>query len=223
MSELDEACLSLEGLEALRLADHEGLSQERAALRMDVSRQTFGRILARARQTVAQTLVQGLALKIEGGHYEVGTSSEADPAPCTVKPADFLSPPTIQEDSMEITKLAISSEGPTPQDIVDPRFGRAVGFIIYDTQTDDYTYRENGMAMTMAQGAGIQTAENIVKAGVQAVLTGSVGPKAFAVLEAAGVQVGLNFENLKVEQVYDRFKQGKVQWSKQPNKEDYGR
>jgi len=223
MTELEEACLSLEGLEALRLSDYEGLSQEQAALRMDVSRQTFGRILALARQTVAQTLVRGLALKIEGGHYEVGTSSGAGPAPCTVQPADFSSPKTTQEDSMEITKLAISSEGPTPQDMVDPRFGRAVGFIIYDAKTGDYSYRENGMAMTMAQGAGIQTAENMVKAGVQAVLTGYVGPKAFAVLNAAGVQVGLNFENQTVEQVYDRFKQGKVQWSKEPNKEDYGR
>lgn len=223
MSELDEACLSLEGLEALRLADCEGLNQLQAAQHMEVSRPTFGRILAEARQTVAQALVNGLALKIDGGHYEIGSKFKKDPAPQAIPQADSASPNDLQEDFMEITKVAISSEGPTPQDLVDSRFGRAVGFIIYDTKSGSYTYNENGMAMTMAQGAGIQTAENIVKAGVQAVLTGYVGPKAFAVLEAAGVKIGLNFENLPVEKAFDRFKEGKVQWSNQPNNEDYSR
>lgn len=53
--------------EAIRLADYEGLYHEAAAERMGVSRPTFGRILESARRKLATVLVQGLALKIEGG------------------------------------------------------------------------------------------------------------------------------------------------------------
>lgn len=58
--------LSLAELEALRLSDHERLPQLRAAARMGVSRQTFGRILGGARRRVAEALVLGKALRIEG-------------------------------------------------------------------------------------------------------------------------------------------------------------
>jgi predicted DNA-binding protein (UPF0251 family) len=57
--EIQAVRLSLEGLEALRLADLEGLRQEQAAARMGVSRQTFGRVLAEARRSLAQTVVFG--------------------------------------------------------------------------------------------------------------------------------------------------------------------
>jgi len=66
---LEETTLTVEGLEALRLSDVEGLDQDAAALRMGISRQTFGRILARARKTVTTAIVHGMGLRIEGGHY----------------------------------------------------------------------------------------------------------------------------------------------------------
>jgi predicted DNA-binding protein (UPF0251 family) len=61
--------LSVEGLEAIRLSDFEGLDQETAAKMMEVSRQTYGRILSEARNIVAEALVTGKFLKIRGGHY----------------------------------------------------------------------------------------------------------------------------------------------------------
>ena len=67
----EEVFLPLEGLEAIRLSDYEGFSQEEAAERMNVSRQTFGRILIDARKTVAETLVLGKVLRIKGGHFEM--------------------------------------------------------------------------------------------------------------------------------------------------------
>ena len=63
--------LSVEGLEAIRLSDFEGLDQETAANLMQVSRQTYGRILSRARSIVGEALVTGKALKVEGGTYEL--------------------------------------------------------------------------------------------------------------------------------------------------------
>ena len=63
--------LSVEGLEAIRLTDFEGLDQETAAGIMQVSRQTYGRILGEARHLVSEALVTGKALIIEGGTYEM--------------------------------------------------------------------------------------------------------------------------------------------------------
>ena len=67
---LEEVVLEVDELEALRLSDLEGLYQEDAAARMKVSRATFGRIVESARRKVADALVAGKALRIEGGAYE---------------------------------------------------------------------------------------------------------------------------------------------------------
>ena len=64
-----EATLSVEGMEALRLSDHEGMDQDGAAALMGVSRQTYGRILAEARGIVAHALITGKVLRVSGGNY----------------------------------------------------------------------------------------------------------------------------------------------------------
>jgi uncharacterized protein len=64
-----EAILSLEEFEAIRHIDYEGLDQSQAAEIMDVSRQTFGRILRSARYNFTSALVNGYRLKVEGGCY----------------------------------------------------------------------------------------------------------------------------------------------------------
>lgn len=61
--------LPLEGLEALRLSDIEGLDQETAAAHMGISRQTYGRVLTAARRVVAEALVYNLRIEIGGGSY----------------------------------------------------------------------------------------------------------------------------------------------------------
>jgi uncharacterized protein len=63
--QLEEVLLSLDELEAVRLADHAGLYHEEAAGRMSVSRATFGRILDSARSKIADALINGKALKID--------------------------------------------------------------------------------------------------------------------------------------------------------------
>jgi predicted DNA-binding protein (UPF0251 family) len=67
LRELDEVVLMFDEIEALRLADAEGLYQEEIAEQMKVSRATVGRILAAARKKTAEALVQGKAIRIEGG------------------------------------------------------------------------------------------------------------------------------------------------------------
>ena len=68
-SEFDENILKLEELEAIRLKDLEGLEQEECAERMQVSRPTFQRILLVAREKVADSLINGKAIRIEGGNF----------------------------------------------------------------------------------------------------------------------------------------------------------
>ena len=70
--ELTEVLLPVEGLEALRLVDLEGMDQETAAAGMGVSRPTFSRILTAARRVVSEALVHGMALRVEGGNFVVG-------------------------------------------------------------------------------------------------------------------------------------------------------
>ena len=66
---LDDITLTIEGLEAIRLCDYEGFEQQAAAERMEISRPTLGRVLAEARAIVAEALVRGKRLRIEGGDY----------------------------------------------------------------------------------------------------------------------------------------------------------
>ncbi len=66
-----ELTIAIEAMEAVRLSDFEGLDQESAAARMEISRQTYGRVLAEARQTIAAALVTGKILRIGGGIYEL--------------------------------------------------------------------------------------------------------------------------------------------------------
>lgn len=77
--------LTVDGLEALRLADLEGLYQEEAARRMGVSRATFARVLAGARRQVADALVNGKALAISGGVID---PRRAEAWPCPVHGGD---------------------------------------------------------------------------------------------------------------------------------------
>jgi len=64
---LDEVVLAVDEFEGIRLADYEGLYHEQAAEKMSVSRTTFGRIVASAHKKVADALINGKALRIEGG------------------------------------------------------------------------------------------------------------------------------------------------------------
>jgi len=68
---LNEVCISVEELEALRLKDAEGLEQIEAAARMGVSRATFQRVLSSARKKVAEALLGGKAMRIEGGSFKL--------------------------------------------------------------------------------------------------------------------------------------------------------
>ena len=68
---LEEVRLSLDEAESIRLKDLEGLEQEQCAEKMNVSRPTFQRVLASARQKIADAILHGRAIRIEGGNFEI--------------------------------------------------------------------------------------------------------------------------------------------------------
>lgn len=71
LRELEEEVLAVEELEAIRLKDLLGLEQEECAERMKISRPTFQRVLVSARQKIARALVEGRAIRVEGGNYKI--------------------------------------------------------------------------------------------------------------------------------------------------------
>ena len=81
-SSLEEIVLTVDEMEAMRLADLEGMYQEQAAGQMNISRQTFGRVIESARRKVARALCQGQALRIEGGTVEVVTMRKFQCSEC---------------------------------------------------------------------------------------------------------------------------------------------
>ena len=123
---------------------------------------------------------------------------------------------------MKMKRIAVSSEGPRLDDMVDPRFGRAAGFVIVDPAGDASSYIDNGASQVMAQGAGIQAAQNLAGAGVELVISGFVGPKAFQALSAAGIQIIQNVEGVTVGQAVERFKRGELTVADAPNSQAHG-
>lgn len=88
-------------------------------------------------------------------------------------------------------KIAVTTTGKDLASPMDERFGRACGFILFDTETGEHEYRDNKQNLEAAQGAGIQSAKTVMDAGASVLITGNVGPKAYAALSAGGVEIFL--------------------------------
>ena len=112
-------------------------------------------------------------------------------------------------------KIAITSEGKTPDAAVDPRFGRCKYFLIFDTGSGDFETVENSHAQNSG-GAGIQAGQLVVSKGVEVVLTGSMGPNAFEVAQSAGIKVITGVSG-KISEALDSYKSGKFEAAKNPN------
>ena len=84
-------------------------------------------------------------------------------------------------------KIAISTSAASLESLVDPRFGRADRFVIFDTETQEWiTYPNPGLSAS--GGAGVQAAQFIASHGAQVAISGDFGPNAYNTLAAAGIQ-----------------------------------
>ena len=106
-------------------------------------------------------------------------------------------------------KVAFTTSGETLDAPLDGRFGRAPMFLVYDLDQATFELVDNDQALNTAQGAGIQAAEKVTRAGVGCVVTGHCGPKAFRVLSAAGIKV-YNTNSATVEEALELLRSGKL-------------
>ncbi|AGA89676.1 putative DNA-binding protein [Thioflavicoccus mobilis 8321] len=196
---LQEVVLALDELEALRLVDMEGLYQEAAAERMQISRPTLSRILAGARQKVAGALVQGQSLRVEGGAVrDDGGQPHARSCPNSAQDGQGVGrrrrrrgacAESIATHGSSTMKIVITAKTGALEAAVDPQFGRAAAYVLYDLETGDWSAHDNGSGQLATQGAGVQGAQTIIELAPTAVVTGNCGPKAFRALKAAGIAV----------------------------------
>ena len=86
----DEVNLAMDEFEALRLADYKGLSQKEAARSMQVSQQTFSRILNRARRIISDILINGKIVKIQGGQCIINSYKDSSRGSTQQAPASNI-------------------------------------------------------------------------------------------------------------------------------------
>lgn len=211
---LEEVVLGHDEVEAIRLKNLVGLSQEEAASQMEVSQPTLHRLLVSAHQKITDAIVNGKALRIEGGNV---TAGEISNGPCRWKQrwgcrAKPMAETAADEENLKLNggskmKIAITSMDGTLEGKVDERFGRARKIIVYDTETKEYTTLDNSMNLNAAQGAGIQAAQNVVRSGAKAIISGHFGPKAFQVIQMAGIDV-YSATNISVQDAIKQYEAG---------------
>ena len=106
-------------------------------------------------------------------------------------------------------KLAVTSQGNNLKAPLDPRFGRAKYFIVVDTETGAFSAADNTVNLNAAQGAGIQAGKRVAELGVEGLITGHVGPKAFSTLQAGGVKIYTGASGTVADAI-EQFKSGKL-------------
>lgn len=110
-------------------------------------------------------------------------------------------------------KICITSTGPGLDSEMDPRFGRCQYFIFADPQSLELEVIENPN-LAASGGAGIQSAQLVANRGVEAVITGQVGPNAYTTLQAGKVRIVTGVAG-KVGDLLEKYKKGELTSSAQ--------
>ena len=106
-------------------------------------------------------------------------------------------------------KIAVPAQSRELSSEIDPRFGRAEWLMVIDTETAEVNAQKNTVDRSVSM-FGIQTAQNLVELGVEAVITGNIGPNAFIVLNTSGINIFL-CQSGTIEQALALLKAGKLE------------
>lgn len=107
-------------------------------------------------------------------------------------------------------RVCISATGKNLDAVLDPRFGRAVYFLIVDNQGRLIKAIKNTGVQAM-QGAGITAAQIVAQEKVNVVISGNVGPKALMVLGSSGIKIFLCRPGMKVKDVFRKYQKGELE------------
>ena len=194
MRDIKVMTLKDEEWEAINLVDYKDLNHEEAAELMGISRPTFSRLILSARKVVASALVEGTALEIGGGDFQMVLKEETNDQ---------------NNNSKEIKmKIAFSITGDDVSAPVEQKFGRSPKFLIFDTENDNFKIIDN-TNYDAPGGAGVKAAETVIKAGVKIVVTGDCGPKALNALKQADVTI-YSIKNASIKDALDLYHAGKL-------------
>ena len=116
--------------------------------------------------------------------------------------------------------IAFPSAGNDENAVLDLRFGRAKNFVLYNENTKTFSVVENTQNMQANQGAGIQSAQNILDNNASVLISGNCGPKAFRVLNAAQGQIFFAEAKPIIELLQD-YQQGLLKKAESANTEGH--
>ncbi len=210
----EEVLLGHDEVEAIRLKNLVGLSQEEAASQMGVSQPTFYRHLFSVHQKLRDAAAKGKA-KDRGRLCDCNLCFYWPlPVEEWMGLSDEANTGKISEENQKLEggikmKVAITSIDGTLEGKVDERFGRARKIIVYDTDTKEHVALDNSMNLNAAQGAGTQAAQNVVQTGAKAIISGHFGPKAFQVIQMAGLEI-YSATDMTVAEAIKGFVEGKL-------------
>jgi len=117
-------------------------------------------------------------------------------------------------------KIAFTTSGNDLNAPLDSRFGRAPKFLLFDLESGTFEVIDNEKNLNAAQGAGIQSAETVVRSGAKFLVTGHCGPKAFRALLAAGVRI-FNADSATVAEALEQYRAGKLAEAKSADVEGH--
>jgi len=113
-------------------------------------------------------------------------------------------------------KIAVSSTGSASSSIVDERFGRCAYFMIWDPETKEYTALSNS-GTESAHGAGTGAVKQLLENKVNLILSQRIGPKAFVVVEQAGIKIFSGITGKTVAEAIKSYEDGELQELLTPN------
>lgn len=205
-AQLEEITLSVEGLEALRLADLEGLGMDTAACLMGVSRHTFGRVLRKARREVAQALCTGNALRVEGGVYHVHESlSRAEHSGGS-------------GGSMESVLIAVPSDAPGGLEAKpSAHFGHCDAYTIALVENGSITNVEVHYNEGHDQGGCLVPVRELADKGVKVLVAGGMGMGPLNAMHQMGMEVFFSAGLGNVGEVIKAYAEGKLRTFAQSN------
>lgn len=211
-SSIEEVTLKIEELEAIRLKNYLALEQEEGAIMMGVSRPTFQRILTEANAKVAEALITGKALRIEGGNYCLG-HGYCRKHSCSLSEPEICSfPQSLSSVKMNVKKrsrIAICALGEHPHSLVAEHFGRCSFFVIWDPEQSSYYALPNTYADSH-QGAGTSSARGLISAGVGTIITNKIGRKSFVTMQRSEITIYADTEDSTVENTLNKYLEHKL-------------
>jgi predicted Fe-Mo cluster-binding NifX family protein len=112
----------------------------------------------------------------------------------------------MAEESENMTRICVTSQGAELDALMDYRFGRCIYFIFVDLESGEFDAVSND-ALSSAHGAGVRAAQKIASSGAEVVITGSVGPNAYPALQNAGIRI-MKADSGTVRSVIESYKEG---------------